>query len=85
MGWLKSKQRITVDNFDHAFRAVERGVGYCRLPKHIVEYRANTKVTVLAIEQAQQYQVPLHLTLPKRAPKQEIFMPCYYNRRITGV
>ena len=27
VGWLKSSQRITVDNFDHAFGAVEQGVG----------------------------------------------------------
>ncbi|OEE01903.1 LysR family transcriptional regulator, partial [Vibrio cyclitrophicus ZF270] len=50
VGWLKSSQRITVDNFDHAFGAVEQGVGYCRLPKHIVESRGNDKLTVLNVE-----------------------------------
>lgn len=67
VGWLKSRQRITVDNFDHAFRAVEQGVGYCRLPEHVVQSRQNDSVVVLKVENAKQYQVPLHLTLPKGA------------------
>ncbi|MGF1692947.1 LysR family transcriptional regulator [Photobacterium kagoshimensis] len=67
VGWLKSRQRITVDNFDHAFRAVEQGVGYCRLPEHVVQSRKNDSVVVLKVENAEQYQVPLHLTLPKGA------------------
>ncbi|MEF1229131.1 LysR family transcriptional regulator [Vibrio fortis] len=65
VGWLKSSQRITVDNFDHAFGAVEQGVGYCRLPKHIVDSRGNDKLTVLNVENGRGYHVPLHLTLPK--------------------
>jgi DNA-binding transcriptional LysR family regulator len=65
VGWLKSSQRITVDNFDHAFGAVEQGVGYCRLPKHIVDSRGSDKLTVLNVENGTGYQVPLHLTLPK--------------------
>ncbi|CAK2312206.1 hypothetical protein VCRA2119O147_2190001 [Vibrio crassostreae] len=67
VGWLKSSQRITVDNFDHAFGAVEQGVGYCRLPKHIVDSRGSDKLTVLNVENGSGYQVPLHLTLPKGA------------------
>ncbi|MCZ4309380.1 LysR family transcriptional regulator [Vibrio atlanticus] len=67
VGWLKSSQRITVDNFDHAFGAVEQGVGYCRLPKHIVESRGSDKLTVLNVENGSGYHVPLHLTLPKGA------------------
>ena len=65
VGWLKSSQRITVDNFDHAFGAVEQGVGYCRLPKHIVDGRGGDKLTVLNVENGRGYHVPLHLTLPK--------------------
>ncbi|PMN70774.1 LysR family transcriptional regulator [Enterovibrio norvegicus] len=64
-GWLKSRQRITVDNFDHAFNAVVQGVGYCRLPKHIIDSRGNEKLTVLNVENGSSYQVPLHLSLPK--------------------
>ncbi|UTV29408.1 LysR family transcriptional regulator [Photobacterium atrarenae] len=67
VGWLKSSQRITVDNFDHAFRAVEYGVGFCRLPEHIVKRRADGKMKVLNIEGAERYQVAMHLTLPKGA------------------
>ena len=65
VGWLKSNQRITVDNFDHALRAVGHGVGYCRLPAHIVNSPAGKELVILAVENAQCYQVPLHLTLPK--------------------
>ena len=65
VGWLKSSQRITVDNFDHAFGAVEQGVGYCRLPKHIVDSRGSDKLTVLNVENGRGYHVPPHLTLPK--------------------
>ncbi|MDA0382837.1 LysR family transcriptional regulator [Vibrio owensii] len=67
VGWLRARQRITVDNFDHAFRAVEQGVGFCRLPKHLVEYRHSADIKVLDLEHSNQYQVALHLTLPKGA------------------
>lgn len=78
VGWLKSSQRITVDNFDHAFRAVEQGVGYCRLPHHIVESRGTGKLSVLNVEHSHSYQVPLHLTLPKGA-KTGSAAQCFYD------
>ena len=67
VGWLKSNQRITVDNFDHAVHAMQQGLGYCRLPMHIIEKFTDNNVVVLQVEHAQQYQVPLHITLPKGA------------------
>ncbi|MCW8864893.1 MAG: LysR family transcriptional regulator [Colwellia sp.] len=67
VGWLKSNQRITVDNFDHAWQAVKQGLGYCRFPKHIIENYSDEQVVILNIEYANCYQVPLHLTLPKGA------------------
>ncbi|WHP66325.1 LysR family transcriptional regulator [Vibrio harveyi] len=67
VGWLRARQRITVDNFDHAFRAVEQGVGFCRLPKYLVEYRQNDHIKEIDLEHSNQYQVALHLTLPKGA------------------
>lgn len=65
VGWLKANQRITVDNFDHAFRAVEQGLGFCRLPEHVIQQRNNGMLKSLKIEQNEKYQVPLHITLPK--------------------
>ncbi|OAN13268.1 LysR family transcriptional regulator [Photobacterium jeanii] len=65
VGWLKSRQRITVDHFSHAFAAVENGVGYCRLPTHMLAKQSNENLVALEIEQASCYQVPLHITLPK--------------------
>ncbi|MGN2616561.1 LysR family transcriptional regulator [Aliivibrio fischeri] len=67
VGWLKSNQRITVDNFDHAWQATKQGLGYCRLPQHIIEQHNDKEMMVLHIENASSYQVPLHLTLPKGA------------------
>lgn len=78
VGWLKSRQRITVDNFDHAFRAVGQGVGFCRLPEHIVKSRTDDKIVVLNIESAERYQVPMHLTLPKGA-KTGPAAKCFYD------
>ncbi|SNX49179.1 LysR substrate binding domain protein [Vibrio thalassae] len=65
VGWLKGQQRITVDNFDHAFKAVESGVGFCRLPRHVIESRNHGQLVVLNVTLSDLYQVPLHLTLPK--------------------
>jgi DNA-binding transcriptional LysR family regulator len=65
VGWLKANQRITVDNFDHAFRAIEQGLGFCRLPEHVIKKRNNGMLKVIKIEQNEKYQVPLHITLPK--------------------
>ncbi|MUK44537.1 LysR family transcriptional regulator [Aliivibrio fischeri] len=65
VGWLKSNQRITVDNFDHAWQATKQGLGYCRLPQHVIEQHNDKEMVVLHIENASSYQVPLHLTLPK--------------------
>ena len=65
VGLLKSSQRITVDNFDHAWQAVKHGLGYCRLPSHIIEGYNDNDVVVLDLEHASAYQVPLHITLPK--------------------
>ena len=67
VGWLKSHQRITVDNFDHALRAVSQGVGFCRLPGHILKARNDDSLVVLPVKHANRYQVPLHITLPKGA------------------
>ena len=67
VGWLKANQRITVDNFDHAFRATEQGLGFCRLPEHIIRKRNGEKLKIIKIEQNEKYQVPIHITLPKRS------------------
>ncbi|MDC5849762.1 LysR family transcriptional regulator [Vibrio europaeus] len=78
VGWLKANQRITVDNFDHAFRAVEQGVGFCRLPEHIIKLRNTGQFKVLKVEHNERYQVPLHITLPKGA-KTGPAAKCFYE------
>ncbi|WP_299015235.1 LysR family transcriptional regulator [uncultured Photobacterium sp.] len=64
-GWLKSQQRLTVDNFDHALRAVTEGLGFCRLPDHMLDAMDSKGLVRLSIEGANRYQVPVHITLPK--------------------
>ena len=78
VGWLKANQRITVDNFDHAFRAIEQGIGFCRLPEHILSQRDSAKLKVLRVEESDKYQVPLHITLPKGA-KTGPAAKCFYD------
>lgn len=78
VGWLKANQRITVDNFDHAFRAIEQSVGFCRLPEHILSQRNSAKLKVLSVEESDKYQVPLHITLPKGA-KTGPAAKCFYQ------
>jgi DNA-binding transcriptional LysR family regulator len=78
VGWLKSNQRVTVDNFDHAFRAVEQGVGFCRLPEHIIAKRDRGQLKVLRIEENNKYQIPLHITLPK-GPNTGPAARCFYQ------
>jgi len=82
VGWLKANQRITVDNFDHAFRAIEQGIGFCRLPEHIIRQRYSTRLKVLRVEESDKYQVPLHITLPKGA-KTGPAAKCFYDLLLT--
>lgn len=65
VGWLKSNQRITVDNFDHAWQAVKQGLGFCRFPEHIIKRHDDESMHVLNIKHSSSYQVPLHVTMPK--------------------
>ncbi|GHA55109.1 LysR family transcriptional regulator [Photobacterium aphoticum] len=68
VGWLKSQQRITVDNFDHAWQAVKAGLGFCRLPQHWLNrmgrHGEEQDIVQLDIAEAHRYQVPIHVTLP---------------------
>ncbi|MBW3694493.1 LysR family transcriptional regulator [Vibrio sp. T187] len=83
VGWLKSQQRVTVDNFEHAFKAVVQGVGYCRLPAHVVDEKGNGRLKVLNVEHSGQYQVPLHLTLPKGAKTGPAAL-CFYEMLLSS-
>ncbi|RRC97595.1 LysR family transcriptional regulator [Amphritea balenae] len=65
VGWLKSQQRITVDNFYHAWKAVYAGVGFCRVPEHMLSGLDTSNIKQLSILGGSCYQVPIHLALPK--------------------
>lgn len=65
VGWLKPQRRITVDNFDYAIDAVSSGLGFCRLPEHMIKRLNNPDIITLSVHEGFDYQVPLHVTLPK--------------------
>lgn len=65
VGWLKPQRRITVDNFDYAIDAVRAGLGFCRLPEHMINRLNSPDIITLSVQEGFDYQVPLHLTLPK--------------------
>ncbi|HDY9012805.1 TPA: LysR family transcriptional regulator [Klebsiella pneumoniae] len=65
VGWLKPQRRITVDNFDYAIDAVSSGLGFCRLPEHLIKRLNNPDIVTLSVHEGFDYQVPLHITLPK--------------------
>ncbi|KGJ94644.1 LysR family transcriptional regulator [Colwellia psychrerythraea] len=84
VGWLKSNQRITVDNFDHALQAVKHGLGYCRIPEHIIKSQNESDLVTLNVERSNRYHVPLHLTLPK-ADKTGSAANCLYSLLLASV
>lgn len=65
MGWLRTQRRITVDNFDYALEAVKSGLGFCRLPEHMIKRFSDAGISILNVQEGFDYQVPLHITLPK--------------------
>jgi DNA-binding transcriptional LysR family regulator len=64
-GWLKAKQRVTVDSFEQAEQAVINGVGVLWLPSHRLRESLQQHCNVLSIQGFSHYQVPIHLVLPK--------------------
>lgn len=65
VGWLKSQRRLTVDNFDHAWQAVNAGLGFCRIPDHMLEELDTSEIVRLPLQGGSRYQVPVHLVAPK--------------------
>ncbi|HBV9945917.1 TPA: LysR family transcriptional regulator [Klebsiella aerogenes] len=65
VGWLRTQRRITVDNFDYALEAVKSGLGFCRLPEHMIKRFSDAGISILNVQEGFDYQVPLHITLPK--------------------
>ena len=64
-GWLKSHQRITVDNFDHALDAVRSGIGFCRVPSHLLRTADSAQLVQLNMLGGTRFQIPVHLVAPK--------------------
>ncbi len=65
VGWLKAEQRLTLDNFEQALAAVKAGIGFCRLPEHLIQANQDDKLIRLRLDNSMSYQIPTHLTLPK--------------------
>lgn len=65
VGWLKSEQRLTLDNFEQALVAVKAGIGFCRLPQHVIKANQGSDMIQLTLTDSNCYQIPAHITLPK--------------------
>lgn len=76
-GWLKSHQRITVDNFDHALEAVRSGAGFCRVPSHLLRNADNAQLVQLNMLGGTRFQVPVHLVAPKEGQTGPAAMALY--------
>lgn len=76
-GWLKSHQRITVDNFDHALNAVRSGIGFCRVPSHLLSTIDKNQLVQLNMLGGTRFQVPVHLVAPKEGQTGPAAMALY--------
>ncbi|WP_189532562.1 LysR family transcriptional regulator [Paludibacterium paludis] len=65
VGWLKAQRRLTVDSFDQAWQAVQAGLGFCRIPDHMLQARDMAGMVRLPLAGGSRYQVPVHLVAPK--------------------
>ena len=57
-GWLRSKQRITVDNFEQVERAVSHSMGMAWLPEHRVKAATPQTFQILNIQGSAYFHVP---------------------------
>lgn len=76
-GWLKSHQRITVDNFDHALDAVRSGIGFCRIPVHQLKATDTDQLVQLNMLGGTRFQIPIHLVAPKEGQTGPAAMALY--------
>lgn len=66
VGWLKSEQRWTVNNFFEAVEILKRGLGFCWLPDFMVaESLKNGQLTRINLLNSHEKQVPMSLLAPQ--------------------
>ncbi|QFU22633.1 LysR family transcriptional regulator [Shewanella eurypsychrophilus] len=67
MGWLKAEQRWTVSNFHEALVILNRSLGFCWVPKYLVEPLINDgKLCQLNLKGNSHRKVMMSLVIPNR-------------------
>jgi len=67
LGWLKAEQRWTVSNFHEALAILNRNIGFCWVPKHLVDSLIETgKLCQLNLKGSSHKKVMMSLIIPNR-------------------
>ncbi len=67
LGWLKAEQRWTVSNFHEALAILNRNIGFCWVPKHLVDSLIETgKLCQLHLKGNSHKKVMMSLIIPNR-------------------
>jgi len=67
LGWLKAEQRWTVSNFHEALAILNRNIGFCWIPKHLVDSLIETgQLCQLNLKGSSHKKVMMSLIIPNR-------------------
>jgi len=67
LGWLKAELRWTVSNFHEALAILNRNIGFCWVPKHLVDSLVETgKLCQLHLKGSSHKKVMMSLIIPNR-------------------
>jgi len=63
-GWLEAEQRLTVSHFSHSVLAIQAGLGFAFVPKHVVnDYLVRGEFKQLSLDTDVDRQLTVYLTL----------------------
>ncbi|OUS30821.1 hypothetical protein A9Q98_03920 [Thalassotalea sp. 42_200_T64] len=66
-GWLKAEKRWTVSSFYEAITILKQGIGFCWIPKHLIEQELNDgSLVAIKLEGSTSFEVPVTLVIPDR-------------------
>ncbi|MCE9678800.1 LysR family transcriptional regulator [Shewanella sp. AS1] len=66
-GWLKAEQRWTVSNFHEAIAILDKGLGFCWIPAHLVTEKLNRgELHQLNLQGSSHRRAALNLIIPNR-------------------
>jgi len=63
-GWLEAEQRLTVSHFSHSVQAIQAGLGFAFVPKHVVnDYLVRGEFKQLSLDTDVDRHLTIYLTL----------------------